>query len=668
MKDFVIFHNFDKEKEVVREELKVEDRDSSEVLIDEEEDRFKFIDDNKELMDFLAEYNEMVNGMKQENNVIVAIPDEKVFEGNPDSESEERKKEEKLKLSSISKYLVKIVPDFFMDDIFSYREPEVQYATPLLQILKTHNKDPLEIKACVKYLRKNPPIDFLRLYSLESPFYRNLNWSLANMQWKGYKDLLKTFLFYEKHINPYLPGSVVYRGTTISKEDLKNYYKEGEKYYWPCFSSTSLRQSVAHRFMLMRSHSGIGTIFKIILDPEIKWNKYYMKEYSLYQEEEILLLPYFRFKVGKKIFFMDAHTGQYRAMILLKEVETYFYGHGDNIIQTLEWKLGIIWTDPEVMKPHHAQYRKAFTEKLAEHNVEIDFINSLDITRYKCNTIKSTVFAVISNGYNTKDFAQELAMYTPVLKMCIFTSVAQMEECSQWKNTISKIDLVTHDIQQVFTFIDKLLKELESEKWFRKQRSKPKTLEESIMEILRNKGVENVDKNSMIKRLIQNHAYRTHLSFEYCNLYRYIYIYIIGKINDEESSILAKTFRHDRQITSLHFGNSDQASKWNKITEASGQEWGEIFIENIRMQSLNFNNNPLGDLSANKFSYSLKTHKRLQYLYLSIINIYIYIYIDTCSFGASGIINISNGVKMNKSLFSLGLGICNIYIYIYIYN
>ena len=549
MQDFMICGEFEEEENEVRrdisqiyegngeeEESKEEVRNKDTSIIEEELD-FKQYDANQ-ILYFLENYNSSVNNMmKKEEKAKIQIPEERAFGGMKRAESREANREldpldpetdnESVSIET-GTFIVKSVPNYFMDEILSYKEPSIQYSVPLIESLKSTLKNPKEIQACARFLKKNPPIDFLRLYTCESPFYKNLNYCLAHQNYEAYKDILTTFLFYEKHLSPNIPSNTLYRGITLTEELLRKFYKEGRTYYWSSFSSTSVNEEIAHSFMLLHSNRGIGTLFKIIVDLNTKWNKYNMKNYSYYEEEEVLLLPYFKFEVRKKILFFDPHTGQKRAIILLKEIPTHFYGRGDSIFQTLEWKLGVIWTDPEVMKPKNAQYRANLTTVLAQNNINIEFITSKGDTKYICNKEKDIVFVLISNGFGATEFVQEISLFTSVIKMCIFTSGNRLEEWKQWEASIPKINCLTDNFIDVSKFIENLIKELEGEKWFKKQRAKPKTMMQLILETLRQTNITDEAKSGMIKRMIQTKTGLISLDFSGCiNIFIYIYIYII---------------------------------------------------------------------------------------------------------------------------------------------
>ena len=53
----------------------------------------------------------------------------------------------------------------------------------------------------------------------------------------------------------------------------------------------------------------------------------------------------------------------------------------------------------------------------------------------------------------------------------------------------------------------------------------------------------------------------------------------------------------------------------NYITQKSAKEWGQI-LRNIRIESLTFSNNKMGDEFTNEFWLDLQAHKRIKYLNL----------------------------------------------------
>ena len=93
----------------------------------------------------------------------------------------------------------------------------------------------------------------------------------------------------------------VYRGVKASCIDLGD-YRPGSIGFWPAFSSTSKYMNIAQRFSSMTAGGSTESIavFQIYPSPKsakVATNIDLPKDWSFYNEGEVLLLPYFCFQV-----------------------------------------------------------------------------------------------------------------------------------------------------------------------------------------------------------------------------------------------------------------------------------------------------------------------------------------------------------------------------------
>ena len=175
----------------------------------------------------------------------------------------------------------------------------------LIQQLILNIKIPCEI--LVKY--------YLRAYTLESVFYKEMNYYLMNESGKDYETYIKVLYFSlrQKYIEPEV-NKKLYRGTRIKKEELK-YIENAFKYkkenlpscicYSKAFLSSSLKEEVALTFMSRKSKKEDEeyAIFEFEKPNEIDIqntsNSIVIKMSRFEHEEEILFFPFSSFEISK---------------------------------------------------------------------------------------------------------------------------------------------------------------------------------------------------------------------------------------------------------------------------------------------------------------------------------------------------------------------------------
>ena len=398
------------------EEISEEEEEKLEVKSEEEKeesDEYEGIEAKEQVKDFLKGYNQAVNDLKAENSSKCVVAEEKIFASEVDI--------------ATFNYIGKKVDPTYQSEFLNYSSPG-HFPDNIMNELEFQSEE--EQKAGRFYLRGSPAVDCLKLYTADTSFYSRLNTSLAQKNFGMYSEYLKTLLYYEKHLSPIIPGNIVYRGMTIPTDCLKGCYKEGQKYFWTAFNSSTLSESIAQNFMLMGNPNGIPVLFQIQLNPKNTHNKYYLKDYSVYSnEEEVLLLPYFSFKVREKKIFIDPHTHTRKALVHLKEVKTNYYGNGMQTELTTKGKVLFAWTDQNIYNYENSRYRKMLKELLQD---RISCSNNMSRIRQDLNNKVNNKFFIISNGMEKEEFVKEIGFYGNVAAILIFTSSNRLKECQGW--------------------------------------------------------------------------------------------------------------------------------------------------------------------------------------------------------------------------------------------
>ena len=229
------------------------------------------------------------------------------------------------------------ISSIYYNEILSYLQPKPIFPHNILEQMHKNNipkniqdltnstlskfkKDEDEARLCVN------------LYTMESEFYGDLNRSLANDKFEGYYEYLRNMLWKEEQLaSQYsdIPQDNVWRGTQILNEDLLRSYQVNKTYFWPHFTSTSLRKEIAVNFIRHSTNDQQFTpiLFCIQLDNTTKYNKYYIADISCYKSEaEVLMLPYFQFIVEDKKIIKEKKGNKEFVLLHIKESKSNYYG------------------------------------------------------------------------------------------------------------------------------------------------------------------------------------------------------------------------------------------------------------------------------------------------------------------------------------------------------
>lgn len=187
-------------------------------------------------------------------------------------------------------------------------------------------------------------------------FYRAINRALTLNLEDSYKHFLKT-IFHAKPSKEYkVISNIVYRCLAIKKQNPGDFtnlrtrceYVVGVSYYWPAFTSTSKDEAASIAGFLeneLKNDEYDYFLFKIHLNLLNISNKFDISTISRYKKEnEILLLPYFYFKVlrNEPIKIKNKNV----CVIEIKEYSE------DRVPRR------VLWFDPNIEEKENIKYQK----------------------------------------------------------------------------------------------------------------------------------------------------------------------------------------------------------------------------------------------------------------------------------------------------------------------
>jgi len=188
----------------------------------------------------------------------------------------------------------------------------------------------------------------------------------------------------------------VYRGVKADCIDLNN-YRPGSIGFWPAFSSTSKFMNIAQRFSKMTAGGNPETIavFQIYLSPEsakVATNIDLPKNWSFYNEGEVVLLPFFCFQVVQQ---KEEVQDEFKIIkITLVEIP----GQDLLSIRQITFKR-LIWADMDMSSKENQNYKRALSEQFEGQGFStaetIDELFSLVNETYFTNALISGRFAKV---------------------------------------------------------------------------------------------------------------------------------------------------------------------------------------------------------------------------------------------------------------------------------
>ena len=264
------------------------------------------------------------------------------------------------------------------------------------------------------YLKDNPGIDCLRLYTSDSPFASNMNYSLATRDYSPYEAYISTLLQQEKHLDPQIVDPlIVYTGIALPEEILESIYIVDEIYYWTTFITTTSQKEEAIRFLLQGVEEGIGVLFQITLSIN-SYNKYNLSKYSsLIESSSILLLPFFKFRVMERKLITDPHTDKKTAFIIMEEEREVLYGNiGEETGCTNKGEVYIIWGSPNIYEEEYEGEKARIEELVGVNNIK--YCESMSNVRNLVANGGSYTYLVITDGFGDVKHLEELGKYSSV--------------------------------------------------------------------------------------------------------------------------------------------------------------------------------------------------------------------------------------------------------------
>ena len=330
------------------------------------------------------------------------------------------------KNKALNYYVTDMMDDQYRSRFLRYEKPKGMYPMNILtQMQETCHNHEMEMARDI--LRNSPIQDCYRLLTSDSPFVKKLNCSLAMRKFETYDVYMKTILYYEKQMKTFLPTGTTYRGIFLPEQDLRDFYQVNKAYFWTHFVGTSCIEEKARNFMRMGT-TGYGCevpiLFKIILDKGVLHNKYYIKEYScLKKEEEILLMPYFKFKVVKRheeLYDLVNH----KIIIEIREIQTNYYGKGLEVTDPLVYpKLSLLWVDPNIYDTNTSKLFNTLEDQLyLKLGKRIYAYEEEGEGKRQVARDKDSNYILITNGSNKETFIRDISLLGNISAIIIFTS------------------------------------------------------------------------------------------------------------------------------------------------------------------------------------------------------------------------------------------------------
>ena len=267
----------------------------------------------------------------------------------------------------------------FLIDKFS--NEKINYLINQLFMIKT-----IPIPSLIKY--------WIRAYTLESNFYREMNQYLLNKFGADY-DIYIRALYYGLVNNsiPYYIDSTLYRGALISTKEVEEMLSTKKNDYLPsyiCFSksflSTSLKKEVAFKFMKSKppGPNQNYVLYEIEkgndIDCENASNSD-IQEFSVYDEKEILFFPFSSFEVGEIKLLKYDNKDYYH-------IKLYYLGKYENLLPEINQNI------PESIFTDNILRTEIFNK------INIAKLFNFNISKYINPNYKVTQFTLLNQPIN----------------------------------------------------------------------------------------------------------------------------------------------------------------------------------------------------------------------------------------------------------------------------
>lgn len=209
--------------------------------------------------------------------------------------------------------------------------------------------------------------DLIRHYTKEGNFYKILNKSLGKNDLSLVSYIIFNCFRGKEFLTKTITNKYLYRVIVLNREnqsdiqfinwkfEARNQYFPGLSYYWPSFTSTTKSNKIKNNWLEDKSFESEDIIlFLIKIDSNIKENKADISDFSCFpNEEEVLLYPYFHFKVIKNAP-REVLIGNRFKTICEIEVEE---------IENKKINFSILWCDPMVNSTENKELQTVIRSK-----------------------------------------------------------------------------------------------------------------------------------------------------------------------------------------------------------------------------------------------------------------------------------------------------------------
>jgi len=272
----------------------------------------------------------------------------------------------------------------------------------------------------------------IKLYTLENPFYKDLNKCLGKNQVEKHRYFLTNFLKFKKTLRTPIFDNIVYRvivldGEQISKwkYEARNQYFPGLEFYWPSFTSTSRSAIVKQKWLDLKASDKESNIilFVIRINKENLNNKANIENKSSMDESEVLLYPYFHFRVIKNSPSLVKVKGTFRTICQIELEE----------IPIKVFKIKIIWFDPNI----ESSSNKSIQDEIKRNYGDVlnKFTKMEDAVSFLENYLFVSI--VITCGSQGKEFVRKINEMEHVAKILLFVGNKELHQ--KWAEKYSKI-------------------------------------------------------------------------------------------------------------------------------------------------------------------------------------------------------------------------------------
>ena len=247
-------------------------------------------------------------------------------------------------------------------------------------------------------------------------FYKDLNFCLGKNKVEKYRYYLTAFLKLKNKLVQPISTKILYRvilldGTPKWNFEAKNQYFPGMNYYWPSFTSCTMSEIVKDCWIRERAEcceKSTILLFVIRINEQNTSNKIDISKFSMFPEEqEMLLLPYFSFRVKSNQPVKIEVNGKCRTVCRI-EVEE---------IDRKVIKFWIVWLNSE----DHMSMNEIAMEFIINKKYG-DFLRKFNKMEDAVNFMiksKRTVTIVILNGKDGEKFLEKIKGLEHVAKVLL---------------------------------------------------------------------------------------------------------------------------------------------------------------------------------------------------------------------------------------------------------